>query len=81
VLCMDEKPMQALERKYPSRVGHNGILRREYEYIRHGTAALLATFNVRSGAVFGRVLPKRTAEATDCRGHELPRPRWTSWNK
>lgn len=64
VLCMDEKPMQALERKYPSRVGHNGILRREYEYIRHGTAALLATFNVRSGSVFGRVLPKRTAEAT-----------------
>lgn len=64
VLCMDEKPMQALERKHPSKVGHNGILRREYEYIRHGTASLLATFNVRTGSVFGKVLPKRTADAT-----------------
>lgn len=64
VICMDEKPMQALERKHPSKVGPHGILRREYEYIRHGTASLLATFNVRTGTVFGRVLPKRTAKAT-----------------
>ncbi len=64
ILCIDEKPMQALERKYPSRVGPNGILRREYEYIRHGTSCLLAAFNIRTGAVFGRVVPNRTAQAT-----------------
>lgn len=64
ILCMDEKPMQALERKHPSRVGPRAVLRHEYEYIRHGTMSLLAVFNVRSGRVFGQVLPKRTSEAT-----------------
>ena len=64
VLCMDEKPMQALERKYASKVGPLAVLRQEYEYIRHGTMSLLATFNVRTGTVYGRVLPARTAEAT-----------------
>ncbi len=64
VICMDEKPMQALQRKHPSKVGYNAVLRREYEYIRHGTMSLLATFNIRTGSVFGKVVPRRTAQAT-----------------
>ena len=64
VVSVDEKPMQALERKYPSGVGPGGVVRREYEYIRNGTACLLAAFDIRDGQVLGRVVPKRTSEAT-----------------
>lgn len=64
VVCVDEKPMQALERKYPTRIGPGGVVRREYEYIRNGTACLLAAFDVRDGQVLGRVVPNRTSEAT-----------------
>ena len=63
VLSIDEKPMQALERRYPTVVGPSGIVRREYEYIRHGTASLLGAFNVHTGEMAGRVVPKRSAEA------------------
>ena len=63
VLSIDEKPMQALERRYPMAVGPSGIVRREYEYIRHGTASLLGAFNVHTGEMAGRVVPKRSAEA------------------
>lgn len=64
VVCVDEKPLQVLERKYPTQVSpHDGSVRREYEYIRHGTQALLAAFNVKTGEVFARVEPNRTAEA------------------
>lgn len=64
VVCVDEKPMQALERKYGTAVGPGGVVRREYEYIRNGTACLLGAFDIRSGQVFGRVVPQRTSEAT-----------------
>lgn len=64
VLCIDEKPMQVLERCYPNHVGPDGVVRREYEYKRHGTQTLLAVFNVQTGRVFGRVVPRRTAKAT-----------------
>lgn len=64
VLCVDEKPMQVLERCSPNHVGPDGSLRREYEYKRHGTQVLLAAFNVRTGRVFGRVVKQRTAKAT-----------------
>ena len=63
VLSIDEKPMQALERRYPTVVGPSGVLRREYEYIRHGTAALLGAFNVHTGEMAGRVVAKRSAAA------------------
>jgi transposase len=64
VVCVDEKPMQALERKYPTAVGPDGVVRREYEYIRHGTACLLGAFDIRSGEVLGEVVRQRTSEAT-----------------
>ncbi len=53
--------IQALERKhpgYPMKVG--GIEKREFEYVRHGTQALIASFNVATGKVFGTVTNTRT---------------------
>jgi transposase len=64
VVCVDEKPLQVLERKHPTRVdARDGSVRYEYEYKRHGTQVLLAAFNVKSGRVFGRVVPHRSANA------------------
>lgn len=64
VLCVDEKPMQVLERRHPTHVDpRDGSVRYEYEYKRHGTQALLAAFNVKTGRVFGRVVPHRSADA------------------
>lgn len=62
ILCIDEKPgMQALEHKHPMHlVPRDGFVRREFEYIRHGTSTLIAAFDVRSGEVFGRCR-RRTA--------------------
>ena len=62
VLCVDEKPMQALSRKHPVKAGPDGVVRYEYEYVRHGTRSLLGAFNVRTGAVFGEVRPQRTGD-------------------
>jgi hypothetical protein len=62
VLCIDEKPgMQALEHRYPIHFNErDGVVRREFEYVRHGTSTLLAAFNVETGRVFGRCR-RRTA--------------------
>jgi hypothetical protein len=64
VLCVDEKTgMQALKRKYPSRMpapGRHG--RWEFEYKRNGTLKLLAAFNPHSGKVYGECRPTRTGE-------------------
>src|SRR5882724_7485063 len=55
--------MQALERKHPGRRPAPGRAgRREFEYVRHGTRALLAAFDVKTGRVFGQCRPRRTAE-------------------
>ncbi len=65
VLCVDEKPMQVLERLDPNHVDpRDGALRQEFEYKRHGVQQLIAAFDIRSGRVVGRVVPKRTAKAT-----------------
>lgn len=64
VVCVDEKPLQVLERKHPTRVDpRDASVRFEYEYVRHGMQALLAAFDVRTGHVFGRVVPHRSADA------------------
>ena len=64
VVCVDEKPLQVLERKHATRVDpRDASLRFEYEYVRHGTQALLAAFDVRTGRVLGRVVPQRSADA------------------
>jgi transposase len=53
--------IQALERAAPSlptKPGH--VERREFEYVRHGTKALIAAFDVTSGKVRGTIGDSRT---------------------
>lgn len=53
-----------LARKHPARVDpRDASVRYEYEYVRHGTQALLAAFDVQTGRVFGQVVPHRSADA------------------
>jgi hypothetical protein len=53
VICCDEKTgMQILQRKYPTQPAQPGKPeKREHEYIRHGTRALIASFVVPTGEV------------------------------
>jgi transposase len=57
IISVDEKTgMQALERRFadlPMRPGQP--VRREFEYIRHGTITLMGAFDVRRGKLFGFV--------------------------
>jgi len=64
VLCVDEKPgIQVLGRKYPSSPPLPGKAgRREYEYIRNGTRALLGAFNPHTGHVTASIGPSRKAD-------------------
>jgi hypothetical protein len=53
--------IQALERAAPSlpmKPGH--VERREFEYIRHGTKALIAAFDIASGKIIGTIGDRRT---------------------
>jgi DDE superfamily endonuclease len=63
VICTDEKTgMQVLQRKYPTqpaRPGHPE--KREHEYVRHGTRALIASFVVPTGEVVWSLGPTRTS--------------------
>ena len=55
--------IQALERaaqSLPMKPGH--VERREFEYIRHGTKALIAAFDVATGKVRGTISDTRTEE-------------------
>ena len=61
-ISTDEKTgIQALERAAPDKPMKAGIAQRmEYEYIRHGTQALIASFEVATGEVKGTVVDERT---------------------
>ncbi len=64
-MSTDEKTgIQALERKHPTLPMTPGrIERREYEYLRHGTLALIANFEVALGRILAPSLgPTRTEE-------------------
>lgn len=52
-ISLDEMTgIQALERKYPDKpLEPSKIQRREFEYIRHGTQTLIASFNVATGEI------------------------------
>lgn len=63
LLCIDEKPMQALERRFPTTRGRDGGVRRDFEYVRRGVCHLLGAFDVRTGEVLGEVVPNRTGDA------------------
>lgn len=62
VLSVDEKTgIQAIERKHADRAPAPGrARRREFEYIRHGTQALIAAMDVHSGRVIGACSDRRT---------------------
>jgi transposase len=64
VLCCDEKTgMQILERKFPTQPVQPGKPeKREHEYIRHGTRALIASFVVPTGKVWASLRPTRTSD-------------------
>lgn len=64
VLCVDEKTgMQALGRPHPVRLGAERRPRRkDCDYIRHGTRALIAAFNPHSGKVFAHIGATRKAD-------------------
>ena len=59
VLCVDEKPLQALERRFATTRGHAGEVRRDFEYKRHGVGHLLAAYNTRTGEVTAQVVDSR----------------------
>ena len=63
VVCVDEKPIQVLARRFPDTIAPDGSIRREFEYVRHGTRCLLAAFDVRTGRVIVELVPRRTGEA------------------
>ena len=53
--------MQGLGRIHPTHTDpRDGSVRYEYEYERHGSQVLLAAFEIKTGEVFGRVMPDRT---------------------
>lgn len=65
LVSTDEKTgIQALERAHPTLPMKPGLIeRREYEYIRHGTLSLIASFEVASGRMLAPSLgPTRTEE-------------------
>lgn len=61
ILSVDEKPgMQALERRFDELPMVSGQpVRREFEYIRHGTQVLMGGYDVRSGKLFGFIDDRR----------------------
>lgn len=62
VICVDEKTgMQALGRKIPNKPMKPGSPEKmEFEYQRHGTRALIASFVVQSGEVAGKTYPRHS---------------------
>jgi transposase len=64
LLCTDEKTgMQILERKYPTQLPRPGHPeKREHEYIRHGTRALIASLVVPTGEVVWDMGLTRTSD-------------------
>ena len=62
VLSIDEKTgMQAISRKHLDRPPRPGVLhRQEFEYVRHGTQALIAALDVHSGKTLAACGPSRT---------------------
>ena len=64
LICCDEKTgMQILQRKHPTRPAQPGrVEKREFEYLRHGTRALITSFAVPTGEVVWDLGPTRTSE-------------------
>jgi len=71
VICRDEKTgMQVLQRKPPKKLPRPGLpVKREFEYVRHGTRALIASFVMPTGEVVWDLGPTR--KAVDFAAHFL----------
>ena len=63
VLCIDEKPMQALERRFATTRGADAVVRRDFEYRRRGVCHLLGAMDIRTGEVVGEVVSNRSGDA------------------
>jgi transposase len=68
VLSVDEKTsIQAKQRKHPDHTPRAGKWRRrEFEYIRHGTASLFAALDVHSGEVLAEPIPGKNDSTNFC---------------
>ena len=64
LISVDEKTsIQALERRYRDvPMGPGQAVRREAEYIRHGTLCLMGAFDIRRGKLFGFTCPGHSGE-------------------
>ena len=62
VVCLDEKPVQLLEDARPlQRATSPGtVTKRDYEYVRKGTANIFGVVEPKAGRHFSRVTPDRT---------------------
>ncbi len=65
IICVDEKTqMQALERRFPDLPLSIGEpVRRDGDYVRHGTLVLMGAYDVRTGVLFGFVQERRGTTA------------------
>lgn len=68
VLSVDEKTsIQAKERKHPDQAPRpSRWRRREFEYVRHGTASLFAALDVHSGEVLAEPIPGKNDSVNFC---------------
>ena len=76
--------VQALERKHPDLPMHPGhILRREFEYVRHGTLSFIVNFDVATGRV-GQISAGSTRNEADFLAHiqatVAAEPRVVQWH-
>lgn len=68
VLSVDEKTsIQAKQRRHPDQPARRGRhRRREFEYVRHGTASLFAALDVHSGQVLAKPIPGKNDSVNFC---------------
>lgn len=62
VFCLDEKPIQLLTDARPPQVTSNGTRRRDYEYVRRGTANIFCGVEPLGGLHLSKVTPTRSGE-------------------
>lgn len=63
VVCLDEKPVQCLDDKRQTIRVRNGSYRRDYEYIRRGTANVFCVVEPKAGRHLTRATPNRKKPA------------------
>jgi hypothetical protein len=63
VVCLDEKPVQCLEDKCRTVRVKNGSIRRDYEYVRRGTANVFCAVEPKAGRHFTKATKDRKKKA------------------